>query len=705
VKDAEANRDADRRPERRLDGRLDRRLSDRRRPWLWMLLLVLLGVAQVLLVLMTQAYEDSHLQAQTADQATAVAARVRQLSGDQLQAMQGLLWLDQNTPRWHDEAASQLRRLHPLLQLELRDQDMQLRETLATSSTAPVFTIMAHERYQAETQLACAGAQHRQGSPQFSPSYFVPATNGEGRELVDLCLPRLENGQVRSYLIATLALSRMLEEALTPEQARHYEFSIIDGDGSRLARAGLVRGRGVYRNERLIELPGLSLMLRADSTADKPGLIPSLTTALVMGLSLTLLVVVAQLARDGRRRALAERRLAQSLAFRQAMENSLIAGLRARDMEGNISYVNKAFCAIVGRTPEELLGQPTPPYWPPEYMDTYRRRLRERNALAAEMDRRGPERKPGPESWQSFETVFMRPSGERFPVMIYEAPLRDPDGHQAGWMSAVLDISEQRRVEELARAQADRLQASSRLAAVGEMASLVSHEINQPLAAIASYATALRNLLADMPKQPGDEQTLDMLMRTSERIAEQAERAGRVIKSVHDFVRRREQAREVVPARELIEAVLPLAHIHAKKSGTRITVEMAEPGPLVHCDRTLVEQVLLNLTRNGIQAMENVTPLEQRVLTLNVSMATPRWVAFTVRDHGPGIEAEVGRKLFTTFFTTRKEGMGLGLSLCRTVVEQHGGAMDYRNMESGGCEFRFTLPAATASGAQAGESS
>jgi len=691
------DRHTDRRPERRVDSRQDRRLSDRRRPWLWVLLLVLLVVAQALLVLMTQAYEDSHRQAQTAEQAAAVAARVRQLSNDQLQAMQGLLWQDQNSSRWHDEAAAQLRRLPPLVQLELRDAQMKLREVLASSSSAPVFSAVAHERYQAETQLACSGAQHRQGTPQFSPSYFVPAANGEGRELVDLCLPRLEAGQVRSYLIATLGLSRMLEEALTPDQARHYEFTLIDGDGSRLARAGLVRGLGVYRNERLIELPGLSLMLRADSTADKPGLIPSLTTALVLGLSLILLAVVAQLARDGRRRALAERRLAQSLAFRQAMENSLIAGLRARDMEGNITYVNKAFCAIAGHPPEALLGQRTPPYWPPEYVETYRRRLRERNALAAEMDRRGPTEHPGPESWQSFETVFMRPDGERFPVMIYEAPLRDPDGHQTGWMSAVLDISEQRRMEELARAQADRLQASARLAAVGEMASLVSHEINQPLAAIASFATALRNLLAEQPQDADAAQTRDTLVRTAERIAEQADRAGRVIKSVHDFVRRRDQAREVVTARELVDAVLPLTNIHAKKSGTRVNVQMPEPSPLVHCERTLVEQVLLNLTRNGIQAMEGATPPDERLLTLSVAKATPRWVAFTVRDHGPGIEAEVGRKLFTTFFTTRKEGMGLGLSLCRTVVEQHGGAMDYRNLEGGGCEFRFTLPAATES--------
>ncbi|MBV8500708.1 MAG: PAS domain S-box protein [Paucibacter sp.] len=676
----------------RAPSRLDPRTRDRRRPWLWALLVLLLAVAQTLLVLMTQAYEDSRRQQHTHEQSAEVAARVHQLSNRDVQALQGLLWTTTDRRRWRDEAVEQLRRFRSLLRVESRDADSRLQEAVSSPYRAPVFLDEQRGQFQADTDLACAAALRRQGNPQYSRSYFVPRGDGEGGEVVDVCQARMEGGVVRSYLVATLSLAALLDEALTPEQAHGYEFSFVDGDGSRLARAGLVRGRGVYRSERLIELPGLSLMLRVDSSAGPPGLIPSLSTALVLGLSLALLAVVVLLARDGRRRALAERRLAQSLAFRQAMENSLMAGLRARDMDGNITYVNKAFCAIVGYEPRELLGQDKPPYWPPEFVETYRQRLRERNALVAENERRGLGES---ESWRSFETVYLRASGERFPVMIYEAPLRDADGSQTGWMSAVLDITEQQRMEEFSRAQADRLQASARLAAVGEMASLISHEINQPLAAIASYAAAARNLLADGHE---DAQSQEMLRRTAERIAEQAERAGRVIKSVHDFVRRRERAHEIVPAAELIEAVLPLVRMQARKGGIRISVEVPDPSPAVHCDRTLVEQVLLNLARNAIQAMEGGTPPGQRQLVLGVSMATPRWVVFTVTDSGPGIPPEVGRKLFTPFFTTRTEGMGLGLSLCRTVVEQHGGAMDFRSHDLGqasGCEFRFTLPATT----------
>jgi two-component system sensor histidine kinase DctS len=329
---------------------------------------------------------------------------------------------------------------------------------------------------------------------------------------------------------------------------------------------------------------------------------------------------------------------------------------------------------------DELQEAPTPPYWPPERASEYAERQAKRLA------RHGGDPRVG------FESVFMRKNGERFPVMIYEAPLVDSAGRHSGWMSAALDVSDQRRVEDLSRQQQERLQATARLATVGEMASLLSHELNQPLAAITSYASGSLNLLS---APPGQEQELRGLLQQSiGRIAEQAERAGRTIKSVHDFVRRREQARESMSAAQLIEAVLPLVRLQARKSGTRIEVDLPTPVPRVSADRTMVEQVLLNLTRNGIQAMEGeATPPAARLLRVAVRPAQGAWVLFSVHDAGPGIRPEVAERLFTPFFTTRSEGMGLGLSLCRTVIEQHGGALDYDSGHAG-TTFRFTLRAA-----------
>ncbi len=143
---------------------------------------------------------------------------------------------------------------------------------------------------------------------------------------------------------------------------------------------------------------------------------------------------------------------------------------------------------------------------------------------------------------------------------------------------------------------------------------------------------------------------------------------------------------------------MPLVRLQARKSGTRIEQDLPpppQPMPRVMCDRTMIEQVLLNLTRNAIQAMEEM-PLERRVLTLRVRQTQPRWVEFAVIDRGPGIAPAVAERLFTPFFTTKAEGMGLGLSLCRTVIEQHGGALLFENLpddQGGGAAFRFTLAA------------
>ena len=163
-------------------------------------------------------------------------------------------------------------------------------------------------------------------------------------------------------------------------------------------------------------------------------------------------------------------------------------------------------------------------------------------------------------------------------------------------------------------------------------------------------------------------------------------------------MRRREQAREAVSAAVLIDAVLPLVRLQTRKSGARIEVEVPAQPPRVWADRTMVEQVLLNLTRNAIQAMESeATPLDSRVLRIAVrpvdGHGPGEWVEFRISDVGPGIAPEVVERLFTPFFTTRSEGMGLGLSLCRTVVEQHGGALDF-DTSPAGTTFRFTLRAA-----------
>ncbi len=654
-----------------------------RRALLWGALVALLVVAQSLLVWLTINHERNRAQEQAEAASLLAADDVRQRVSRNLQSLQGLMWTDAALPPWRTNAALLLRERRELLQLERRNAAMQVIEYLDSPYTPGLFSRIARVDMSLEASAACATAA-RLASPAYSRSYFVPMLSGSGLEVMDVCMPVQAAGQLDGFLVATVGLSGLLMEALGPELLRGHELSFVEGDGTRLARAGLQRGAGVYVSERVIDLNGASLQMRLDSTAGSPRLIPNLAVAMVLGLSLALGVVVALLARDGRRRARAESALAESLAFRKAMEDSLVTGLRARDLQGRVTYVNPAFCDMVGFTSQQLMGLVTPPYWPPDLIEEYARRQAARFGSGRSLD----------DAREGFETTFIKQTGERVSVMIFEAPLVNGAGVHTGWMSAVLDVSDQRRVEEISRQQQERLQATARLATVGEMASLLSHELNQPLAAIASYAAGSLNL---MQGGAHDEDTAALLQQATERIAEQAERAGRVIKSVHDFVRRREQSREAVACNLLIEAVLPLVRLQTRKSGARVVVHVAQPAPRVVCDRTMVEQVLLNLTRNAVQAMEEHTPLEAREVRIEVRQHHSRWVTFSVMDSGPGVSAEAAAQLFTPFFTTRIEGMGLGLSLCRTVIEQHGGALEFVPRTDGpGTEFRFTLPAKTA---------
>jgi two-component system sensor histidine kinase DctS len=180
--------------------------------------------------------------------------------------------------------------------------------------------------------------------------------------------------------------------------------------------------------------------------------------------------------------------------------------------------------------------------------------------------------------------------------------------------------------------------------------------------------------------------------------------ADRIRDLFTDLVRRREGTREAVSVERLMDAVMPLLQLHAKKANVTLECHIAVDCPAVWCDRTMVEQVLLNLARNGMQAMPmGQPPLASglRTLRLETTPLAPghaphsrAGVLFSVTDHGHGLAPDVAQHIYTPFFTTKAEGMGLGLNLCRTVVEQHGGALQHAPAQPRGTVFRFSLPAA-----------
>lgn len=644
------------------------------------------------LVWLAGRYEASQVQSRLERDTADAVSDIRVALTRNLQSLQALNAGEPGDLAWEVEATELLRNRRELVRIEWRDANLRVR-THAQSPYRPVaWDLRLRNGSQSDAGIACANAR-RLSSPAYSSSYFQPYGDGLGSEMMELCLPLTSGGRTTGFLVATYSLQDMLLNLVAPSLTRNQEASFTEADGTRLAVLGAARrGSRMFMAQQLLDLSGTTLVLRMDAWHSAPSLFPNVLTALVTAMSIALVTVMVVLVRDNRRRLSAERDLADALAFRKAMEDSLVTGLRARDLEGRITYVNPAFCAMVGFSAQELLGQSvTAPYWPPERVEEYRQRQAIRFAGTV------PPR-------EGFESEFMRKDGTRFPVLIIEAPLINALGQHTGWMSAFLDISEQRRVEEISRASQERLQATARLATVGEMASLLSHELNQPLAAISSYATGSINLLeASAAAGPEDAPAaragqLEDVRMAMQHIARQAERAGKVIKSVHDFVRRRDQAREAVQAQQLLDAILPLVSLQARKLGVRVHTSVEAHLPPVLCDRTMVEQVLLNLARNAMQAMDDPS-LPRRVLDLRVRRAASNqhsgWVEFAVTDVGTGIAADVAEKLFTPFFTTRTEGMGLGLSLCRTVIEQHGGYLGFAPHEPRGTVFTFTLPAAT----------
>ena len=638
----------------------------------------------VTLVWLAGRYEASQYQAELDRDTADAVSDIRSSFGRHVLNLQSLHTKPLTAKQWPTEIASLLTQNHDWLRVERRDAQGAVLYFAETPFREPVFDAKSRLNEQAEILQTCLRAKRLNG-PAYSRSYFVPQTNGLGMEVMELCLPILEHGGHVGYTVLTYGLQEILSTHLGETYGRRTEISFIEADGTRLAIYGtLPRAKRLFTATQLLDLPGNTLVLRMDGRRTAPDLFPNILPALVTAMSIALVSVLVLLVKDSRRRLKAERDLADALAFRKAMEDSLVTGLRARDLHGRITYVNPAFCQMVGFDPSDLLGRSAPmPYWPPEMVGEYQQRQAVRLAGNA------PPR-------EGFESVFIRKDGTRFPVLIFEAPLINVLGKQTGWMSAFLDISEQRRIEELSRASQERLQATARLATVGEMASLLSHELNQPLAAISSYATGSLNLI----KQPQGEtasSAMSDLQMALERISEQASRAGKVINSVHDFVRRRDQDREIVQPRLIMDAVMPLIQLQAHKLNVRVTTQIAPQLANVLCDRTMVEQVLLNLARNGMQAMDDPQCLS-RVLTLQVKRAgsslSHGWIEFSVIDLGLGISPDIAKQLFTPFFTTKSEGMGLGLSLCRTVVEQHGGHLDYEAHLPQGTVFRFTLPTA-----------
>jgi len=257
-------------------------------------------------------------------------------------------------------------------------------------------------------------------------------------------------------------------------------------------------------------------------------------------------------------------------------------------------------------------------------------------------------------------------------------------------MGIATDVTDRKQTAEISRQQEDRLQRTSRLITMGEMASTLAHELNQPLSAIANYCAGCVTRM-----QSGQWKQEDILA-AMQKASFQAERAGKIIRRIREFVRKSEPRRSAVRIDDVLEDAIGFADIDARRLGIRIVAQVAPDLPAVFADRIMIEQVVLNLIRNGFDAMADTLPAE-RVLVVRAQASGERAVEVAVIDRGHGISDESRERLFTPFYTTKAEGMGMGLNICRSIVEFHDGRLVVDANPEGGTIFSFTLPTEVAS--------
>ena len=277
--------------------------------------------------------------------------------------------------------------------------------------------------------------------------------------------------------------------------------------------------------------------------------------------------------------------------------------------------------------------------------------------------------------------VGQRKDGSTFPMELAVGEMKS--GERRFFTGFIRDLTERQQTEARLQELQSELVHISRLTAMGEMASTLAHELNQPLSAINNYLKGSRRLL-----EGGDDERTVMTRDALDKAADQAMRAGQIIRRLRDFVSRGESERRVESITKLVEEASALALVGVKDRGIRVRFQFDPSIDLVLADRVQVQQVLLNLIRNAMDAMEQS---QTRDLVITMAPVDENQVKISVADTGSGIQPEVAEQLFQPFITTKRQGMGVGLSISRTIVEAHGGRIWVEPNPGGGTIFHFTL--------------
>jgi two-component system sensor kinase FixL len=369
--------------------------------------------------------------------------------------------------------------------------------------------------------------------------------------------------------------------------------------------------------------------------------------------------------RDITERKLTEAARDQLAAIVQSSHDAVIG----KDLAGFITTWNRGAQEMYGYTVAEAVGQPIAMLAPPA--------LKDEIPGLIERARRG-------EVITSYETTRVTKDGRRLDVSLTLSPIQDAAGQIVGVSTIARDVTQlnqaQRRIRELTAEMVH----MSRLTAMGQLSSSLAHELNQPLTAVANYTEAARQLLLSAPNSPPPRVT-EFLEKT----ASQAERAGQIIRRLRGFVEKGSIERVPAFLDEMVKEATALGTIGSASDGIRLVYELAPGLPPVHIDKIQIQQVVVNLVRNAAEVLRGT---DRRVLTVRTTAVGDGYQEVAVIDTGPGIAPEIADQLFKPFVTTKADGMGIGLSICHSIIEAHGGRIWTEPNPGGGTIFRFVVP-------------